>query len=299
MSEERLDAIEEKLTAIEKSLGVFKNDFLYKLANEKMNSLIFYNPSMAAFSLSVSMISGNIRIHLAESLDKSDRSMPQKGEQRYDHPNAMVFGLVIVECAKIVKAFDSIVNGTYINPKATDDKYKNQMTFIHPPKTITFAPIKNNSGFDTLRISIYDSEKKHNVGYILREEELLVFKQFMIQSITTFPMMQAMANGAVKLLSSAIFSMYNGDSNPNNYGSSSKSNAPVNVAPPVVYTEDNPFKDFDLSSTSLSSQPPVEQEKVSVEQQLAKINFEKPVNPPVETKTTTAEDVNFFDDFNV
>lgn len=85
----------------------------------------------ARLSLGVS-IDGKLQLAIAKSLSNEPvKGRVEAGVARYDNDNQFRFTLSVPECHHIVNNVKAILTGKYVNPAATDEKYKNDFTITH------------------------------------------------------------------------------------------------------------------------------------------------------------------------
>jgi len=165
----------------------------------KIFPTMFYNPKISCMGLAVSTIKGTLQVHLAKSLNK-DSTFAKPGERRYDHENSLVFSLTIIECCELDNSFDSILSGEL-----------EKKEFLHQTRKFIMKGIVNKTGEKSIAVSIYDLEKKDSCGYILRQNEMIIFREFLRRVYQDLPFICSVINGVLRTLKSVEY-----DNNRNN-----------------------------------------------------------------------------------
>jgi hypothetical protein len=92
----------------------------------------FFNPKLSAITFDISLVKETIQLKIAKTLNpNASVKDARNGVKLFDWDNAVFFSLSPEECAAIVLKWKQISEGSYVNPKATDDKYKNIYTVTH------------------------------------------------------------------------------------------------------------------------------------------------------------------------
>lgn len=138
----------------------------------------FYNPRLSMITFGVSVFKGTVQVSIAKTLDPNFKGMPSKGQKIYDWENTAFFSLSPEECLRIMASLDSIIHGTYNNPKEKNPKYANVFSITHfqneQPSRLLIDGSKSQQGAPTgsIVITLIPPQGKGQTGsYVCRPEE--------------------------------------------------------------------------------------------------------------------------------
>lgn len=133
---------------------------------------------------------GKLQINLAKALDSDSKlkGKREKGTEVYDNDNKQFFTLSSNECIKILNVFDKIREGSYKNKdKNIDPKYSMIYTLVHysgddqtNPNKFALSPSKKEETIVGLKISIIPENKDNMVSFVLKDEDIDIFKNFLV-----------------------------------------------------------------------------------------------------------------------
>jgi len=139
----------------------------------------FFNPRLSTITLSVSMNKGTVQIAMAKTINPNFTGRPEKGQKIYDWENTVYFSLQPIECVLILENLNALLNGTYVNHKEKNDRFKKCITLTHfrnnQPSRLLIDRTKDQSGNPTgsMLISIIPPQDMGSpVTYAFRHEEM-------------------------------------------------------------------------------------------------------------------------------
>ena len=158
---------------------------------------MFYNPKVAAIGIDVSIVTNSIQLSIAKTFDPNVSGRPVAGQKVYDWDNQSFFSLMPEECFNIDQVVNPLLNGTYIDPKATDPKYAHIFNLTHykdEHATRFSLQLKNNS----LVIGIKNPNNPQMCYYQFRPAELAVFLGFVRAGYQRLPYESAFRDAITK-----------------------------------------------------------------------------------------------------
>jgi len=211
----------------------------------------FYTPAVGCFSYKVTAGFKGVNIKIAKTNESGKRGRPSKGDKIYNHDQACSFTLSPIECQKIINALPSILNGTYVDPTQTNEKYKNTFSIAHFPvkneaSVLKIAQSKTNSIF--VSISPAKSSGKLYATYIIRPgEELSLFGNFINNAAKYLEFYQSGVSALLATISADIFTHNNSNSGEQQYNNKPQydPSEPTFTAPPNTNPQ---FKEANLKS---------------------------------------------------
>lgn len=139
----------------------------------------FFNPKVSTITFSVSIAKGTIQIAMARTVNPSFNGRPEKGQRMYDWENTVYFSLQPIECVHILENINNILNGTYVNHREKDERFKKCITLTHfrnnQPSRLLIDHTKDQSGNHTgsiLMSIIPPQDIGRPVTYAFRHEEM-------------------------------------------------------------------------------------------------------------------------------
>jgi len=139
----------------------------------------FFNPKLSTITFSVSMNKGTIQIAMAKTSNPNFTGRPEKGQKIYDWENTVYFSLQPIECVHVLENLNNLLNGTYVNHREKDERFKKCITLTHfrnnQPSRILIDRTKDQSGNPTgsILVSIIPPRDAGSpVTYAFRHEEM-------------------------------------------------------------------------------------------------------------------------------
>lgn len=162
--------------------------------------LQFFNPKMSTITIGASVIRKTVQVAVARTLDPTNTSMPKRGERRYDNENASYFSLTPIECFKISKDIQPLLEGTYVDQNEKESKFKTSITITHfrdqQPSRLILSRGQDTQGkpTNTVIISLISPNLKP-ISYIFRPNELRLFREFVKCGYALFPFVSSIYEG--------------------------------------------------------------------------------------------------------
>jgi hypothetical protein len=199
----------------------------------KSRDVMFFNPKLAAFKLSLSLTNMSMQISMARSIDPGRSGRIEKNQKVYDWDNQAYFSCSSEECVHISKNLGNLMKGIYKNPSVRKDNFpeslKNSITVDHfrdnKLSRLSLSQGKDKEGNSTgaLKITIYPPKGSGEiVNYYLRENEMKIFMEFCKHCAIDLPYHASLASGYIKLLKQALYDNKNSNNNGNNNRSNNK-----------------------------------------------------------------------------
>lgn len=139
----------------------------------------FFNPKLSTITFSVSIAKGTIQLAMAKTVNPNFSGRPEKGQRMYDWENTVYFSLQPIECVHVLENLNNLLNGTYVNHREKDDRFKKYITLTHfrnnQPSRLIIDRTKDQSGNPTgsILISIIPPQDVGKpVTYAFRPEEM-------------------------------------------------------------------------------------------------------------------------------
>lgn len=139
----------------------------------------FFNPRLSTITFSVSLTKGTVQIAMAKTVNPNFSGRPEKGQRVYDWENTVYFSLQPIECVHVLENLNALLNGTYVNNREKNDKFKRCITLTHfrnnQPSRLLIDRTKDQSGNPTgsILISIIPPQDSGSpVTYAFRHEEM-------------------------------------------------------------------------------------------------------------------------------
>lgn len=169
----------------------------------------------ARLSLSLS-IDGKLQLAIAKSLSKEPvKGKVEAGVARYDNDNQFRFTLSVPECHHIVNNIKAILSGTYVNPAATDEKYKNDFSITHYDSNS--KPTRLNIKAQDASLKITVSKDNDYASYVLSNKsanpkypnpyEVMMFIDFVSHVAKNSIYDMQLFKAKIKMLNKAFFDM--------------------------------------------------------------------------------------------
>jgi len=158
---------------------------------------------MSTITIGASVIRKTVQVAIARALDPANTSMPKRGERRYDNENASYFSLTPLECLKISKDIQPLLEGTYVDQNEKDSKFKSSITVTHfrdkQPSRLIISRGQDSQGHptNTAIISLISPNLKP-ISYIFRPSELRLFREFVKCGYGLFPFVSSIYEGIKK-----------------------------------------------------------------------------------------------------
>lgn len=147
---------------------------------------IYYNPKVSAFGFNVSVLKCALQIKMAKSLNPNGSGKPKSGDTCFDWTGQLNFSISPEECFKIDCALSQLVAGEYVNPAATDPRYKGVFSIIHfreisgQKKSSILSIKQTKEGMPTVTFSLKPPEtNKETLSYAFTVEQLAIFRHFL------------------------------------------------------------------------------------------------------------------------
>jgi hypothetical protein len=214
-----------------------------------MDSLTFYKPKMASFGMTLSITKGTLQLFWTPPFPDASTGFAKEGEKRYDYDNQMVSSISAYDCFKIMGAWNKLLDGTFEDPNAKDEKYKKRLALMRSDgKLLVLDCVDDKSKTatqpKTLRFSILHQGKAQN--YIFRTEngELELFKQMVRHTFTNLPYHKMLYDGVLKSIRQSF--MDDGEAKTNNGGPKSQGQS----TPTTVKSDDDFLNDVDADFSS-------------------------------------------------
>ncbi|MFW6002164.1 MAG: hypothetical protein ACOCQD_02390 [archaeon] len=224
-------------------------DVISKLYN---NPLQFNNPRLSQFNCEISMY-GDIQIAAAPTLDANFKGRPQKGQQVYNHEKKVFYSLTPAECTEIVNNLKKIKTGTYEDPKAQNERYKDVFTITHfkenEPSHLSIRTLKNPQNGELLNgvkitITPVKSSGFESVSHNFTGTQLQILGHFLKCGSEFLPFMNQFFRSLIKLLKYTSFNMQDNSQNNQGYQQKPKQQPPQKTGGFV--DESNQQNDSDL-----------------------------------------------------
>lgn len=156
----------------------------------------FYNPRLSMFSIDLSLDKETVQLSMAPTLDPSHKGQPQKGQKMYDwDKNTVYFSIGAKECYLLYTTIPQVIQGQYKNPKEREPKWQGTFKILHfnaknEPSNLAVQQSVNDQGpTGSILITIIPakSENKKAVPYVLRMDELQIFKHILRKGFEDLP----------------------------------------------------------------------------------------------------------------
>lgn len=150
----------------------------------------FFNPKLSAISVRVSLAAGTIQLALAKALNPNFKGRPEKNQKVYDRDHTCYFSLRPIECLHILNNLQSVMEGTYENPKEKIDSFRKVLSLTHfknnQPSRLILDRHKDGSGNYTgaIVLTIIPVQGEgFPVTYAFRFDELTLFKFYLSNGV--------------------------------------------------------------------------------------------------------------------
>lgn len=193
-------------------------DLGWNLQNQ-YSRVAFYRPNLGTINFQCSLSKQKLQIQIAppnkDSKPHKDNRNYTRDVVTYDYENALMFSINTEEAFRLLKHFDELLKGEY---KSDSEKNENTMVFNHlimnQVMYITGAEDKGANNTPTLKLSIYNTEKKIARQYIFRSgHELTMFRNILKHFYNDIPWMSLIVSGFLKSLRTAMYENQNNSGN--------------------------------------------------------------------------------------